>query len=253
MLASLPARLVLSPVLIAQGLYVRRVALQLPEPDGARQGVTGSGPRLRLLVAGDSSAAGVGVAHQDQALTGQLVAALAPHFTVQWQLEARTGATTAQTLAHLSKLDAGPFDIAVTALGVNDVTRQVPLRRWIADQTAVAQVLAQRMGVRAHWRSGLPPLGMFPLLPRPLRSVLGAQARAYDAALAAASVGPLRHLPFDESRMDPAMMAADGFHPGAAIYAAWGAELAGQIIAAFAGSLAGSGVSCHQTGKENAP
>lgn len=226
MLASVPARLLLAPVLLAQAIQVRRRALVLPEAAGPRAGVTGQGPVLRLLIAGDSSAAGVGVATQAQALAGHLVAALSADFTVDWRLEARTGATTAQTLAHLRGLDAGRFDVAVTALGVNDVTRQVPLRRWLADQAAIADLLAGRMGVRAQWRSGVPPLGLFPLLPRPLRDVLGAQARAFDAALARASTGPLRHLPFDDSRLDPAMMAEDGFHPGAPIYAAWGQELA---------------------------
>jgi lysophospholipase L1-like esterase len=233
MLASLPARLLLSPVLLAQAIQVRRRALVLPEAAGPRAGVAGQGPTLRLLIAGDSSAAGVGVTSQAQALAGQLVAALGADFTVDWRLEARTGATTAQTLETLRALDAGPFDVAVTALGVNDVTRQVPLRRWLADQAAISDLLATRLGVRAHWRSGVPPLGRFPLLPRPLRDVVGAQARVFDMALARASTGSLRHLPFDESRLDPAMMADDGFHPGAPIYAAWAQELAQAIRAEF--------------------
>lgn len=233
MLASLPARILLSPILIAQALQIRRKALVLPEADGPRSGVMGTGPRLRLLIVGDSSAAGVGVTQQADALSGQLVAALALKFTVEWQLEAKTGATTAQSLAHLRALDAGPFDVAVTVLGVNDVTRQVPLRRWLADQAAIAELLAAQMGVRVQWRCGLPPLARFPLLPRPLRDVLGTQARAFDQALAAASTGHLRHVTFDETRLRPEMMAADGFHPGAAIYAIWGRELATEICAEF--------------------
>ncbi|WP_323037969.1 SGNH/GDSL hydrolase family protein [Pararhodobacter sp.] len=234
MLASFPSRVLLSPVLLAQALQVRRRALQLPEAAGPRRGLAGAGPRLRLLIAGDSSAAGVGVDHQDLALAGQLVQALAADFTVEWQLEAQTGATTAQTLTRLQVLRAGPFDVAVTALGVNDVTRQVPLRRWLADQARIADLLAARFQVRAHWRSGLPPLARFPLLPRPLRDVLGAQARAFDGALAAASSDALKHLPFDETRLEPSMMARDGFHPGAAVYAAWGQDLAAAIRREFA-------------------
>lgn len=234
MLASIPVRLLLSPILIAQALRTRHLALELPEAEGPRQGRVGHGPNLRVLIAGDSSAAGVGVDHQSEALSGQLVAALAQDFTVSWQLEAATGATTAQTLARLRALKAQPFDVAVTALGVNDVTRQVPLRRWLADQAAISALMISRFGVQGHWRSGLPPMGRFPLLPRPLRDVVGAQARAFDAALMQASTGPLRHLRFDESLLEPAMMARDGFHPGAPIYAAWGRELAQEIRAEFA-------------------
>lgn len=227
-------RLALSPVLLGQAVAVRRRALRLSEPEGPRAGVCGEGPDLRLLIAGDSSAAGVGVAHQDQALAGQLVAALASDFAVHWQLHATTGHTTAQTLARLRDLPRQPFDIAVTALGVNDVTRQVPLARWVQRQTALATLLRDRFGVRGHWRSGLPPMDAFPLLPRPLRDVLGAQARAYDAWLARTAQGHLHHLPFDRARLDVALMAEDGFHPGAPIYAAWAQELATGIRAELA-------------------
>ncbi|NIP82235.1 MAG: SGNH/GDSL hydrolase family protein, partial [Gemmatimonadetes bacterium] len=50
----------LAPILVAQGLFVRWRTTRLPEPPGDREGVTGAGPPLRLLVAGDSAAAGVG-------------------------------------------------------------------------------------------------------------------------------------------------------------------------------------------------
>lgn len=222
-------RLALAPVMVMQGLAVRKHALILPEAAGPRHGVAGDGSELRVLITGDSSAAGVGVAHQDQALAGQLVAALAPQFTVHWQLEARTGATTAQSLEHLRGLDAGPFDIVVQALGVNDVTHQVRLSRWLADQSALASLYQNKFGARFVYRSGVPPLGLFPVLPAPLRHVLGAQARQFDAALAANSTGNLRHLPFDPDRLDPAQMAEDGFHPGAPVYTLWAQELAQMI------------------------
>lgn len=233
MLAHPAVRLALSPVLLAQAVQVRRRALVLPEAAGPRSGVAGQGPVLRLLIVGDSSAAGVGVAHQDQALAGHLVAGLARDFTVHWRLIARTGATTSQTLAALRAQPLEPIDVAMTALGVNDVIRQVPLRRWLADQSALAELLTGG-GARLVLRSGLPPMARFPLLPRPLRDVLGAQAATMDAALAAASTPALRHMPFDPARLDPAMMAEDGFHPGPALYAAWGAEGAALIGPALA-------------------
>ena len=51
---------VMSPVLWIQGTYVRKVAQRLPEPPGERSGVVGAGPHLRVLITGDSAAAGVG-------------------------------------------------------------------------------------------------------------------------------------------------------------------------------------------------
>lgn len=66
-------RLLLLPVLIWQALGVRRRALSLPEPAGPKSETAGTGPVLRPLITGDSSAAGVGVSNQGEALSGQLV------------------------------------------------------------------------------------------------------------------------------------------------------------------------------------
>ena len=230
-------RLALAPVCLAQGLVVRRRAARLAEAAGPRAGSTGQGPLLRLLIVGDSSAAGVGVAHQDAALAGQLCATLGTGFTVQWHLHARLGATTGSTLETLRQMDAtAPFDAAVVALGVNDVARQVPLKRWLAQQQELADVLRVRFGVRRGYLSGVPPMGHFPLLPQPLRAVLGARATQFDAALAdfARSQPHLRHLPFDTGALDPSQMAQDGFHPGAEIYRHWAGHIATAIRADFA-------------------
>lgn len=66
--------LLLGPLLLWQGRRVRATALRLPEAAGPR---TAEGSALRLLIVGDSSAAGVGAAHQDEALAGRLAQALA--------------------------------------------------------------------------------------------------------------------------------------------------------------------------------
>ena len=58
------ATAVLFPILIPQGLYVSITVPRLPEPTGERVGEVGHGSPLRLLIVGDSSAAGVGVATQ---------------------------------------------------------------------------------------------------------------------------------------------------------------------------------------------
>ena len=107
---SLAAKLLLSPLLVAQALATRSRMPRLPEADGARAGETGSGPLLRLLIVGDSSAAGVGVRRQQDALTGHLCRALAAQCAarVRWQLLARSGVTSAQCLALLGGCRACP-------------------------------------------------------------------------------------------------------------------------------------------------
>lgn len=231
------AKLVLAPVLIAQGLGVRRRALRLPEAAGPREGVAGNGPGLRLLIVGDSSAAGVGAPDQGAALAGRLVAELGTTHRVSWRLIARTGATTADTIARLAATPPEPFDIAVTALGVNDVTRSVPLARWLTRQAELRALLANRFGVSHVIASGLPPMGDFPALPMPLRWVIGRSARRFDAGLAQATAGDpgWSHVAYHLA-LTPDLMADDGFHPGPAGYALWARKLAPSIRAALPSS-----------------
>ena len=95
--------LVLSPVLVLQALFVVLRASRLPEAAGPRYGTLGVGPELRLLVLGDSSAAGVGVAHQDAALAGRLATTLGARYRVSWRVIAASGATSASILKTLEE------------------------------------------------------------------------------------------------------------------------------------------------------
>lgn len=215
------------PVLVPQALWVAARATRLPEAAGPRQGTAGQGAPLRLLILGDSSAAGVGVAHQDDALTGRLVTRLAATHAIDWRLVARSGATTSTARRLLSAQAPARFDAAVLALGVNDVKNGVHISRWCTNYTALLGDLRTRFGVRTICVSGLPPLGAFPLLPEPLRSTLGARASTFDAALGRlAALDPqTHHLPFDRL-LDPDMLAADGFHPSDMLYDLWAADIA---------------------------
>ncbi len=212
----------LGPLLLLQGLHVRRVTPRLPEPQGPRSGRVGQGAPLRLLVAGDSAAAGVGAASQDEAVAGRLVEQLSARRAVDWRLEARTGYTTADAHAHLAAQPADHFDVVVLSLGVNDVTRGIGRARWLARQSALVDLLQARFSPRAILFTALPPMHLFPALPQPLRWYLGARARDFNAALADwLPRRPGCHLVAPDFRPDPAHIASDGFHPGPAAYTAW--------------------------------
>ena len=220
----------LAPALIPQGLWARWRTLRLPEPPGPRAGTSGHGPRLRLLIAGDSAAAGVGAPHQRQALSGQLVRRLSRELRVEWQLEARTGATTAATLDHFSELEATSFDVALLSLGVNDVTGGVSINRWQRKQQALWQLLRNKFGVRQIIVRGLPPVHGFPALPQPLRWHLGSRATQFHRVLQRiAEQEP--DCDFLDLRFirDIKLMANDGFHPGPGVYRIW-ADNAAKLI-----------------------
>lgn len=221
-------KIALAPVLVAQGRLVRARALKLPEAAGPRQGVAGHGrPRRRLLVLGDSSGAGVGVAHQREALAQPLAEALSRRWgvAVGWQLLATTGHTTADALQALQHAALQPADLLVTALGVNDTVGQVSPRRWLALLDAVVHTAERRAGIGVVLHSGLPPMHRFPLLPQPLRAVLGGDARRLDRALQAHVAGSprRRHVPLPEvaGPLHEGWVAEDGFHPGPRGYQAW--------------------------------
>jgi lysophospholipase L1-like esterase len=234
---SLALKLVLAPVLVAQALRTRRTAPRLPEAAGPRQGRVGpssadAGEPLRVLIAGDSSAAGVGVAHQDQALAGHLSRALHRHGArpVHWALVARSGLTTQQVFTLLRSHAPAPADVAVVVTGVNDVIELVPTRRAVGQRAALADWLLAEGRARHVVFAPLPPVHRFPLLPEPLRRVMGADARRHDAAMArwAATRRDVTHI---EIALDlgPEHMAEDGFHPGEPVYRACGEALAAHI------------------------
>jgi lysophospholipase L1-like esterase len=176
---SLAAKLLLSPLLVAQAVATRARMPRLPEAAGERAGVVGRGPLLRLLIVGDSSAAGVGVAEQSQALAGYLTKALAAQAAVrvQWRLLARAGLTSAQCLDQLLSKAALEADVAVVVLGVNDVIDQVPSQRAVAAREAIANRLRNGHGVAHVVFAPLPPVQHFPGLPQPLRWIAGRDAK----------------------------------------------------------------------------
>ena len=220
---SLTVKLALSPLLVAQAVLTRQRLPRLPEPTGARQGEVGAADALplRLLIVGDSSAVGVGVRTQRQALAPQLARKLATacRARVSWRLLARAGLTTAQTLHLLQREQSPACDLAVVLTGVNDLVEQVPSQRAVASRDALANWLRNGQGVRHVVFAPLPPVHRFTGLPQPLRWVAGADAQRHNRALAqwAATRGDVScvkmHMP-----LKPGALASDGVHPGEPVY-----------------------------------
>ena len=226
-------KLVLAPVLVAQAVATRRRAPVLPEPAGPREGRLGRGGNaLRVLIAGDSSAAGVGVAHQEQALAGHLSRTLHSRVArpVHWTLRAQSGLTTRQVHELLRARATPRAQIAVVVTGVNDVIELVPTRRAVAHRAALADWLLAERGVAHVVFAPLPPVHQFPLLPQPLRRVMGDDARRHDEAMArwAATRSDVSHVPIGMD-LGPDVMAHDGFHPGEPVYRICGEALAAHV------------------------
>lgn len=221
----------LAPVLLWQGRQVRRNTLRLPEAAGSRHGCLGHGQPLRLLVLGDSAAAGVGVANQDQALVGQLIAQLSTDYQVSWQLLAKSGLTSQQLLHTLDSLCGQQYDSVVLSIGVNDVIAGTSDTLWLAQLQSLRDRLNTEFKVQHIIISAIPPMQHFVALPWPLNDYLGRRARRLNRLTEqmADNCSDLTFLSVDLG-ISSQMLAADGFHPSALAYSVWAEHLATQIL-----------------------
>ncbi|SFT53149.1 SGNH/GDSL hydrolase family protein [Pseudomonas marincola] len=230
--------LALSPVVLPMAVLTRRKALRLMPAAGEQAGVAGAalaGEPLRLLVLGESTAVGVGVSCMQLALAGQLAGAMSQRFSrpVAWQVCGENGITAAKlhqryvSQRSVTTPAAGPHDLVVVLLGVNDTTHLSSLKRWQASLQQIVQGLqhhAQTTADRVVF-SGVPPLQHFTALPWLFRRLLGLRAAMLDRAMreSAAATGA-QYLALD---LDFAahLMAVDGYHPSAAGYRLWADNL----------------------------
>ena len=229
---SFVAKLALSPLLVAQGLWTRRRVPVLAEAAGPRDGEVGVGPPLQLLIVGDSSAAGVGVTHQDQALAGHLTRTLAAaaRVRVHWRLVARSGVTSARALDLLR--DAAPCRATWRSSSPASTTWSTKCRRsgrcWRAPRWPIGcwRKPARAMSCSRRCRR----CSSF----RRCRSrCAGLPAPMLDATTARWRRGPQRGATSatcrSACRSGLDNMASDGFHPGEPVYRVCGEALAAHI------------------------
>jgi lysophospholipase L1-like esterase len=227
------ARLALAPVLYTQARWMHKTVPLLPEPDGVRSGVSGEGARtVRLLIAGDSSAIGVGASTQEHGLAIPLTRTLATHLDarIHWQLIGETGLTSEGVFQKLTASEVLPADVALVIVGANDITREVRLARALRHRHEMVMWLRERIGVAHVVFPSLPEMQHFPAIPQPLAWYAGLHARRNNRAQErwARSHPWARHA--DISGLTRAeLMATDGYHPSPSLYALVAARLAAYI------------------------
>ncbi|TDP74698.1 SGNH/GDSL hydrolase family protein [Roseateles toxinivorans] len=225
----------LSPLLRLQSAHVRRITPRLPEPPGRRAGITGRGPLIRLLVAGDSGAAGAGAPTQDQALCGQLVRRLSRHHTVEWCVLAANGLDSPGMLKMLQTAPCGRFDVVVLSMGANDATVLCAPLQWAHWQTRLAELIELRFAPSLLVHSAVPPMHACLALPQPLRWFMGHWAKQMNQSLAGLLIDQAgRTMHWHPETTTTVGMAADGIHPSSEGYAVWADGLSRRILAAQA-------------------
>lgn len=225
--------LFLLPVIVAQGIVVKQRTPKLLEPIGERQGVVGFGRPLSLLILGDSAAAGVGVEYQHQALSGVLISQLMNEYQLTWALHAKTGDNTRQVIYSINTLEPQVYDVIVTSIGVNDVTKLTSIRSWIKQQKQLFTELRKKFDPKLIIVTGVPPMQHFPALPHPLAWIFGKHAQQMNKKLQGyLSTEPIfKFIEFDLEHFQEMNlpMAIDGFHPSKEIYEIWGKQVASLV------------------------
>jgi lysophospholipase L1-like esterase len=185
-----------------------------------------------VAVLGESPVAGVGAPSHREALAGRIGSSLArlTGRTVAWRAIGQNGATARTTREELlERLPRGGADAVALVLGVNDTVSLRPARLFARDLAALLSAVRERVGDVPIVVAGVPPLGVFPALPQPLRGFLGLQARSLDRA-AERLVGRTPASVYVPTRaVRPADFAIDGYHPGPSGYVDWGEALAGAL------------------------
>lgn len=212
----------LAPVVLAQATRLRRTTPSLAAPAGERTGGKG---KLRLVVVGDSTAVGTGAESLDAALPGRLGKLLG----ARWRAVGRNGATAADVLRdHIDDAAGGPADVAVLLVGWNDAMALRSPRAYARDLRALVERLRAASPTGRIVIVAPPVFSRFAVLPRPLRTALGAHA---------ANLARVAHRVADELEVDlapgfdGASVAHDRFHPDADGYAGMAAAIA-RVLAA---------------------
>jgi len=225
----------LFPVLLYQGKRARRTTPRLPEAGGSPSGQYGEGtPARRVLVIGESMAAGVGVETHDQGLASQLAKQIYERTgqTIAWQTFGINGIRLGALIGELETAELPEADVVLLSMGVNDTTGFTPRFRFRRRLRELRQLLEPRYSGPIFLLS-VPPMHLFTALPSPLRYVMGWRAKQLDRIyqqMARDASADFAYLNYP-TVTDPNLLASDGYHPGPKGYAFIADAIASRIRA----------------------
>ena len=224
----------LSPIALAQAMGVRRRTPRLTPPPGETIGSEGpaANPRFRLLVVGDSSAAGVGASHMDETLAPKLARQLSGHFNAGavWRTAGSNSATTTELRDFVvPNLTPEPYTHILILAGTNDMKDYVPRRHFDSGFGGLLFALHAKFPTATLIWSPIIDMRTVPALTQMLGQILELRAKMLNElgrqlcrerfAIAAPQL----------QAHDVEGFASDGFHASAKGYGYW-AELVAKVI-----------------------
>lgn len=224
----------LLPVALIQAFAVRRRTPRLSPPPGRTIGEEGHGPapRFRILVVGDSSAAGLGAAHMEETLAPKLARRLAARFScsVTWRTAGANSATTEElrdyVVPHIAR---EPFNHIVILVGTNDMKNYLSRRRFDNGFGGLLFALHARWPEATLIWSPVIDMRTVPALPRALGGILELRARMLNALGEQLCRERFTIMAPRLQAHDPEGFAIDGFHASPKGYGYWADLLADEI------------------------
>jgi len=214
------------PRILSQKKRLEAAVERLPDAALPWEGKLDGPEPLRLLVIGDSTAAGTGASSQDEALPGALARELQARTGrgVIWRAVGENGADTGQFRErHLTDALARPADLVYVTLGANDALHARSAGAFARDLRAVLETLSDRLPEARILMSNLPIFIRFELLPEPTRTTLYRHSRNLERAARAVIARDPRWMITDQvpPPYGPEFFASDRFHPSASGYSDW--------------------------------
>ncbi|MCP4185095.1 MAG: SGNH/GDSL hydrolase family protein [Hyphomicrobiales bacterium] len=222
------------PIYVWQGLGIRRKTIR-PTPPFPQQvaPIAGKGTPFRLLLVGDSSAAGVGVDDIDASLGGQVPRLLAKQSgrPVEIDIIGSNSATAGQirdnVIPHIKKRN---FTHIIVNIGTNDAKNFHTVRRFYKDFGTLLYALNARFPRSNIIWSGIMDMKAIPALPFPLSNILGIRSRALMASGENLCRERLATIPDGEWIPRDKNFSEDGFHASAQGYHEWAQILVTHIL-----------------------
>jgi lysophospholipase L1-like esterase len=210
-------------------LYVRFTGYSVPIPDIPREQITiGDGPELNYLILGDSTSISQGSDYDDGYVVGS-AEALSGKYTVIHQNYGVSGAVVNDVLVdQLPRSESVKADIALVAIGANDVTHLTTLSSIENDMRQIVSSLKERNPDMKIVLTGSASMGDVKRLGYPVRWAAGFRTRQINKVIL--SIAEEQNVTFAYVARETGphfrdnqdtFFAADNFHPNATGYAVW--------------------------------
>ena len=215
----------LAPVLLVQSRMLRSSIPRLPNAALPWTGsIAGPNP-VRLLVLGDSTAAGVGAETQADALSGNLARNIHDRFGrgTHWRAVGRNGATARDIITdYLEEATDAASDLVFLTIGANDALGLRSRGSFRRDVVQIVESMRQANPRALVLVSLMPRFDRFAALPQPVKWNLALHAASLEDGARGGVAGMPgvfaipKPIPYT-----PEFWASDRFHPSAEGYRQW--------------------------------